>query len=350
MTESKNVWDDLENKKNKSKNWKKLGIPLVVICSFVAIFFISINIKASFFPNFNIIIFNNDKELLDAYNYAFIGKVNKKNSTKDYYGTGWPMLYKFYDIEVYHYLQGTGNDRETICFQGGKSNTTIARIPEFETLNNEPIVVGSVYLFFASKKSETSTDSRIGKNDFILFRNEQKILLNDYDTSKLYNEQNEIIQTHIARYQNVIDKVTSDKLNIAHFTKLEEKVAAYDYIAICKTGYAQMRTNQLSSIYPEIPQSTMEITNRISLKGKDLHTSNILRLVGVNYWPNEIHTGLTLPQEWQYYIVFSNIDSECDDIILLDDQQIIPLDDFKDTKEYIENNQTIQAIINVLKD
>ena len=71
-------------------------------------------------------------------------------------------------------------------------------------VHDELLIEGQYYLFIMSKRTETSTEKRIGENDYILGRNDQKALLDGYDETKAFNEQNENIMYKVNRISNIL--------------------------------------------------------------------------------------------------------------------------------------------------
>lgn len=83
------------------------------------------------------------------------------------------------------------------------------------------------------KKQKILQIGCIGKNDFIITNNDQKILLNGYNPNLSLTEQNDNIQFIISRYQNIVNQqIGNESLNIPSFSSKEELVNYFDYIAI----------------------------------------------------------------------------------------------------------------------
>lgn len=139
----------------------------------------------------------NEKELVEYYDNIFIGKINKRERIiipDDFkiFDRG-DFAISQYSFELIYQFKGELSNDSYIDFMGVKS----LFLNEIRNINDVFLENGSYYLFFANDYLDDNSDVK----RYLLEANFQKIKLNDYDTSKLYTEQNddiiETINSHI---------------------------------------------------------------------------------------------------------------------------------------------------------
>lgn len=182
---------------------------IIIICStFFAVLlivavsvFLVLNQERIYESKGEFIYYSTDQEFLDAHESIFVGKIIKEAETNQYNGSGINIPFTFYEVEILDYIKGSGDKKERICFYGGK---VYLNTWELYTENNEIPEVNQYYLFFTNRTS--GTNIRIKENDYIIAQNQQKILLQDYDSSKeLYKQSDSILQI-ISKYTELLNK------------------------------------------------------------------------------------------------------------------------------------------------
>ncbi len=181
------------------KFFSLLAAAVMMLCAVIVP--VSLNQRVTYIDG-DKIIYESDKEFVDAFDYVFIARVTKKLGTKKYDGTGTDIPYTFYSLEVEEFFKGDGEKDERLCFYGGKNTLGT----ELYTMNDQMPSVGEYYLFILNRKRENSTNKRIGEKDFIIADNDNKILLENYKGGISVTEQEESIRLIIQRYKNIIDK------------------------------------------------------------------------------------------------------------------------------------------------
>lgn len=298
--------------------------------------FLILNQKRILKSDADSILYYTDKEFLDEYDYVFIGQVKGEVETKLYDGTGVDIPYTIHNLEIVEYLKGTGDKECRICFCGGKLYLNTWSL---YSENDEILQKSKYYLFFANKANEAN--KRLKKDDFILYQNQQKILLEDYDTSTSYLEQKKFISDTILRYKNVIDKVKEYELNVPILDTKEEIVKAYDTMFIWTAGEAIYRSNQHPEEDITIPQVRYHIGGTI-FKGS-LENIQYINFLGVNYWYDEDPVGFGLPKQNHTYLVFGNVSNTV--IRIEAKHQIIELEGYDTNKAYDKQTNEIKDIL-----
>lgn len=340
-----------------------LSILLVFLLSFSIIILNGKN-KVSYIDS-NIILYDNDKEFVDAHDFIFVAKVEKLQYVKGYDGTGTDIPYSFYSYSNPVYLKKTSqtiNDN-LLCFYGGKN-----KIFGTELLRTNSVMLeeGSYYLFFVNQKNG-STNKRINDEDFIIHSNIQKIKLDSFDYTKSLISQNKIIQPLINRYLNIINKnININMLNTPTFLDKEVLVNAHDYMAIIyiegpsyeilndsfKSEYMSSTLNQSA----EIVSSIYEINVLDYLKGTASYISNRLYCYNTNYW-NEVvkpADSINVLNKGDVYLMIANINEtiednlriENGDFVVMRNYQLIKLENYDIEKNYKKQEQNILDIIN----
>lgn len=345
------TYNDLKDKINVkqyvSSNPKyKMSLSLKfvsILSSFVILLiggFLILNMNRINYINNEITLYENDKEWIDAHDYVFVAKVEDLITTKKYDGTGTDIPYTFYKIKIIDYLKGEGSNTGTICFYGGIDylNTwTLYRS------NDEVLEINKYYLFFTNKKSESSKNDRIGKNDFIITRNDQKIVFSEYNENKGLNEQSENIQKIIKRYTNIINKVTNYDIQIPSFDTIKEMVNYFDYVFIAKIT-SDYRSNE---VITDIPTVNYNYSLLESFK-YDLLLPKKLYYFGVNYWYDEKSSpnGLQLPEVDGVYLIFANKNPDNEkELLILANYQLIKLDNYNVNLSYQDQSDNIKELV-----
>lgn len=288
----------------------------------------------------DIILYENDYELVNAFDYVFVGKIIEEVETKQYDGTGTNIPYTFYKYKEVEFLKGEIPEKEGLmCFYGGLESKYQKHLFNW---NDEILEEGKYYLFLTNKRVENSVNKRIGENDYILGHNYQKILLEGYDEEKSINEQNKNINYTINRFLNIINKeLHNEVFAIPTFNSKEELVAYYDYIAIIQISYSMSIFDlESSGDGSDIPAARYKFTRLYAYKESDSTISSYegnIYAYGTNFWENEKSFENYTPvlEDGGYYLIFVNkkdsndqntrIDNE--DYVLYGIDQIIKLDE-----------------------
>lgn len=329
-------------KENKIK--KKINFKLASLICMIAVLLIGglvmINMERVNFKDMEITLYENDKDWIDAHDYVFIAKVEKEIDTKKYDGTGTDIPYTFYQIEIIKYLKGEGESNGIICFYGGKEYLNTWTLYKS---NDELPIISGVYLFFTNKKIENSVNTRINEENYIIARNDQKILFSDYNTSKDINEQNENIQLTIKRFTNVINKKTKFDIEIPTFNNTQEMVNSFDYIFIAKLD-ANYRTNETTT---DIPNVIYDYSSIASFKYNLLFPLQI-SFYGVNYWYDDetSQDGLKIPENDGVYLILANVNpNNSNELLILANYQYIKLEGYNINLSYIDQSEEIKTVV-----
>jgi len=320
---------------NKLK-YKYLSIIILIMIVLLGGFFV-LNIKRVKRINQDIIFYETDKEWVDAHQYIFIGKIEKELETKKYDGTGSDIPYTFYKIKIIEYLKGDGENTGILCFYGGKKflNTWI-----LYNTNDEIPEINKIYLFFLNKKGNDSNNQRIGNDDFIISRNDQKILLDGYDENKMIYEQNDNIKLIINRFTNVIQKKYSYKIDKPFFRNFKERINSYDYVFIAQLSIVY-RSNKTFTDIPTVYYKFSILENF-----KKNPTQTHICYLGVNYWYDEINYGLKMPINNEIYLIFANENpSNPNELLILDNDQQIRLKYYNIHFSLQDQNDYIKSIV-----
>lgn len=126
-----------------------------------------------------------DEEVMDNYNYAFIGKVDNVISTSQYNGQGTNIPYTYYNVSVEHTLKGDLPLNVSIKFYGGYNEDNV-----LEQLEELPLpMMGKYYLFFSDIVNSNFNDGRTEYNCFPISNPHNMIKLNNYKPDRPLNEQ-----------------------------------------------------------------------------------------------------------------------------------------------------------------
>ncbi len=319
---------------------KKLIVILsIIFVSLVIIGFVVLNAKRVNIQRSDCNLYSTDKEFIDACEYVFVGKIKNEAETKQYDGTGVDIPYTIYNLEIVEYLKGTGDKEGRICFCGGKLYLNTWSL---YSENDEILQKNKYYLFFTNKANEAN--KRLKKDDYILYQNQQKILLEEYDSSKSLSAQNQSISQTISRYKNVIDKVMEYDLGLPTLETVEEIVQAYNTIFIWTASESLDRSNENPKENIAIPQVFYKINITELLKETEsLKDIRYISFVGVNYWYDENPVGFGVPKQNHTYLLFGNASN--DTIKIESRQQIIELVGYDINKEYSKQTDEIKEIV-----
>lgn len=329
----------------KELHGKKYAFRLTAILCGILLFviggFATLNIRRINYLNSNIVLYKTDKEYIDSYDYVYIGKVDKELTTKGYDGTGTDIPYTFYQISIVENLKGVAEDTERICFYGGKEYLNTWTL---YNENSELLEKDKIYLFFTNKKNPNSENNRADKDDFIIVRNDQKVLLQDYKINEPIDSQNSNIKMIVNRYSNVINKVTEYDIFIPTFASIEEMVKNYDYIFIAKTKPFYRNNNTVS----EVPMIICEFNYVNIFKGNDLSNKK-LNYYGVNYWFDDetLSNGVKEPNNEEIYLIFANDSpNNASELLIVSNLQQIKLEGYDTNLSFEKQNESVLQIIN----
>ena len=115
--------------------------------------------------------------LLDEYDYSFVGIIDKYITTKEYDGTGTNIPYTYYRVIVLDVIKGQLDNDVIIKFYGGKASNG-----ETILLNNTKIPEkGKIYKFYCNKtKYSPIQDTRTIENSYVINSEYNMTLLEDY--------------------------------------------------------------------------------------------------------------------------------------------------------------------------
>ena len=331
---------------------QKMAIALTVLILFVGIFFVidnKINVgKLSDSignPNIrtknihsDVEIYANDYELIKTFDYVFIGQVIEEVETKQPDGKGITVPYTFYKVKEMQFLKGEKPEKEgLICFYGGMQSKNFRVLCEY---NDELLIEKQYYLFLMNKRAENSVNStRIGENDYVLARNDQKVLLNGYDENKSFLEQSENINYTISRVSNIINKELNNySFKIPTFNSVEEIVAYYDFINLVKVYPSGVFDLEGGGMGSEIPAALYGYNFMYTYKYNGNSSSyKKIYAYGTNFWEGEkvFENYTPLLEDGGCYLIFANKkDSndqnnriKGDDYVLYGIHQIVKIDE-----------------------
>ena len=344
----------LSVEKNKSKRILKP----ILICLIITIV-ITLGCSLLFIPSTkyirnDIMIYFSDKEFVDNFDYIFIAKINKEVKTKDYVNTGTPVPYTFYSYHIIKKIKGEDIDNNNfIVFCGG---TNFFNKEELLMSNNEKIELNEVYLIFANKKTANSNNDRLGENDLMLYNNDQKIKLNNYDITRTLENQDEEIINIVTRYKNIINKtIGNNVINFENYDTINEST----YIWIIQIIDKIPRSNSGNGEYSSIVSESYYIEIVANLQSKPLTKKyNKLYCMGVNYWQDIINADkyITPPKLNEVYLLIANETNDYDNsriteetIVIIDDSQLIHLADYNLNANYTKQSEEILEIIDKYK-
>lgn len=350
--------NQIEEKEYKIKN-RNFKIKFIEILSLMVLiilggFLIFSDSKINYKEMSNILIYNNDKEFVDHYDYIFVAKIVKELETKQYDGTGIDIPYTFYQFSLVEVLKGKLDVTDNVlCFYGG--NNGYKQMELFKT-NDIMLDEEQFYLLFANKVAKESKRNNI--NDLVLSNNNQKIKMIDYNGDKLLSEQSTNILSVIKRYRNIINKTLGNEiLNIETITNKKEMKNIFDFVAIIKINSLTVFNSNGDGIYSEIVSSSYSIEILECFKGNTKDINSILYCYGTNYWPGELYfeNYVDILENDNVYLLFADI---CEnninntrvnsgDLIIKDNYQIISLKNYDINKNYVKQNE---EIINVIKE
>ncbi len=301
-------------------------------------------------------VYDHDKAFIDKHEYVFIAKVNDLVKTKQYDGTGTDIPYTFYSIDQIEFIKGEKqSDESLLCFYGGRKYIFFYSLLNS---NDERIQENEYYLFIANQKAKNSTNRRIGKNDFIITNNDQKILLNGYNPNLSLTEQNDNIQFIISRYQNIVNQqIGNESLNIPSFSSKEELVNYFDYITIVQIHEPFIRHSNGNGMGSEIPAVAYRFGSCHYLKGSLLEGNNkALYCYGTNFWEDEGKTFdhyVSLLNQDEVYLMFANTkEKDCqntrigeNDFVIMDNYQLILLENYDINQTYDKQSAAIMNLI-----
>lgn len=343
------TYNDFKDKINVNqyiyeKNQKKINYRIMMIYSILCFLliggFLILNMKRVNIHNNDIDLYNNDKEWIDAHDFVFVAKVEEELKTKKYDGTGTDIPYTFYRIKIVNYLKGNGENEGKICFYGGKKYLNTWSLYRS---NDEILEINQYYLFFTNKKISTSINNRIGKDDFIITRNDQKIKLSEYQEGKSINEQSENNQLIIKRFTNIINKVTNFDINIPVFNNTNEMIDNFNYIFI-----AQVTSDYRSNVtLTDIPIVYYNYSILTTFKN-ELPSPHKICYYGVNYWYDETSPqGLQIPVNDGVYLIFANLNqANPDELFVQANYQQVKLDNYNLKLPYLDQSDNIKEIVN----
>jgi fructose-specific phosphotransferase system component IIB len=329
-----------------------MAIALTVLILFVGIFFVidnKINVgKLSDSignPNIrtknihsDVEIYANDYELIKTFDYVFIGQVIEEVETKQPDGKGITVPYTFYKVKEMQFLKGEKPEKEgLICFYGGMQTKNFRVLCEY---NDELLIEKQYYLFLMNKRAENSVNStRIGENDYVLARNDQKVLLNGFDENKSFLEQSENINYTISRVSNIINKELNNySFKIPTFNSAEEIVAYYDFINLVKVYPSGVFNLEGGGMGSEIPAALYGYNFMYTYKYNGNSSSyKKIYAYGTNFWEGEkvFENYTPLLEDGGCYLIFANKkDSndqnnriKGDDYVLYGIHQIVKIDE-----------------------
>lgn len=296
-------------------------------------------------------IYVNDKELVEKNEYVFVAKVNKKGKTLLTENNNDDVPYTSYYVEDISYIKGTGETSGTLYFYGGDMPFKREFLFSF---NDEKIIEDKYYLFFTNKIGNNKNHSKMNENDFIIHRNDQKILLEDYNNNADLSNQNENIKYTVDRYYNIINKKFTT-LNIQTFNSNLEIGNYYDYAFICKV-LTTPRVESGSGKNSEIIATKYKTSVRETLKGNVNDLSQYLYLYNVNLWNDSSLKGYTtnLLDENTTYLFLGNIkDDTCQntrinngDLVIYSNQQVVKLENYDTSKSLSKQSNEIIDLVN----
>ena len=302
-------------------------------------------------------VYFNDYDLISDFNYIFIGQVIEEAETKQYDGKGTPVPYTFYKIKEIQFMKGEKPEKEgLICFYGGMESKDLRVLCEF---NDEILIEGQYYLFLMNKRKEDSSNARIGENDYVLARNDQKVLLDGYDENKSLLEQSKKIQYSINRVLNIVNKeLNVDSFEMPTFDSKEELVDYYDYIAIIEISYSFPIMN-LESIGEgsDIPANRYGFTRLYSYKELYYTASSYegnVYAYSTNFWnDNSFENSIPVLEEGSCYLIFANKkdlnDQNTrigdDDYVLYGVNQVVKIDQSIINELYGKNEEDVKMIL-----
>lgn len=329
----------LSNKKRMKNKFVlvMVSMVLVIITSFPFLF------KETRYIESNIKLFNTDKDFVESYEYIFVAKVLNKTKTTYDKNNEYEVPYTYYEINIIDFLKGDNLDNKEICFYGGKRNFYYeSYIKENDELINE----NSYYLIF----------SNLNDNSINLYRNEQKILLNDYNEKQSFDKQLGNSKYIINRFMNVVNRVVLDNYKNETLLSKKEIASYYEFNSIILikniipiSTYTKGDGSDIASIFYKI--------NTIH-NFKSFNDSDALCLFGVDYWNNDSNN-LTLLEENSVYFILANKKESIEkneiknnkriddnDLVIEAKYQIVKLDNYDINKSFDKQNIEIKNIIN----
>lgn len=340
--------------KNKSKRILKPILICVIITIVITLGCSLLFIPSTKYIRNDIMIYFSDKEFVDNFDYIFIAKINKEVKTKDYVNTGTPVPYTFYSYHIIKKIKGEDIENNNfIVFCGG---TNFFNKEELLMSNNEKIELNEVYLIFANKKTANSNNDRLGENDLMLYNNDQKIKLNNYDITRTLENQDEEIINIVKRYTNIINKtIGNNVINFENYDTINEST----YIWIIQIIDKIPRSNSGNGEYSSIVSESYYIEIVANLQSKPLTKKyNKLYCMGVNYWQDIINADkyITPLKLNEVYLLIANETNDYDNsrvteetIVIIDDSQLIHLNDYNLNANYTKQSEEILEIINKYK-
>lgn len=344
----------LSVEKNKSKRILKPILICVIISIVITLGCSLLFIPSTKYIRNDIMIYFSDKEFVDNFDYIFIAKINKEVKTKNCVNTGTPVPYTFYSYHIIKKIKGEDIENNNfIVFCGG---TNFFNKEELLMSNNEKIELNEVYLIFANKKTANSNNDRLGENDLMLYNNDQKIKLNNYDITRTLENQDEEIINIVTRYTNIINKtIGNNVINFENYDTINEST----YIWIIQIIDKIPRSNNGNGKYSSIVSESYYIKIVANLQSKPLTKKyNKLYCMGINYWQDIINADkyITPPKLNEVYLLIANETNDYDNsrvteetIVIIDDSQLIHLADYNLNANYTKQSEEILEIINKYK-
>lgn len=333
---------------NNKINYKLISafasLCLVVIVS-ISLFFNSSKIK---YISSNIVTYNLDKEVVDAYNHIFVAKVNSKINKHDK-NNPYKVPNSYYDIKIIDVLKGEKIDKD-LCFYGGE---TSLKNKIYLKENDELIKENEYYLFFTNVKDD----------NYIVARNDQKIELSDYDENLSMTNQLGSNKYIIKRYLNVVNKIISEYTEETIVLPSKKELAKlYSYNSIVKINNIIPTDTFTNGEGSEVPTVFYNISILKNFKDESLEGN--LCCFGVDYWYEEgvnisYPKGVKLIKENEVYFLIANkkenvlksyiknnerIDKK--DYVVEGNYQLIKLNDYDETKDFTKQSNEIIQIIN----
>lgn len=306
----------------------------------------------------DVIIYDNDYELLKSCDYIFIGKVIEEVETKQYDGTGYKVPYTFYKIKEVEFLKGEKPEGDgLICFYGGMKSKNTRALFEF---NDEILQEEKYYLFLMHKRVNDPNNfpnERVGENDYILARNDQKVLLDGYKENKSLNEQNDNIQYMINRFSNILNKeLKNDCFEIPTFISNEEKIDYYEFVAVVQVypiGIINLEGTGKGSDIPAVRYGFQPL--HIYKWNSEYLNNRKIYVYGTNFWEGEkiFDNYVSVLEDGGCYLIFANKKATNDsntrigdeDFVIYDSHQIIKLDGYIPNYNISNQNDEIKEII-----
>lgn len=357
----------IEKKKFNIKLVDSLALSILIICIGIFVFNnnLSDTVKLSDtigdlnittkYDKSDVVIFDSDHELIETFDYVFIGKVIEEVETKQPDGTGTSVPYTFYKIKEIEFLKGEKPEEEgLICFYGGMESKDVRMLCEF---NDELLVEGQYYLFIMSKRTENSTNKRIGENDYVLARNDQKVLLEGYDETKAFNEQNENIMYTINRISNILNKkLKTDYFEIPTFNSNQEMVDYYELVAVVQVYFKGIINLEGTGENSDIPAVRYGFRYLYSYKyNEEFRYSKNLYAYNTNFWEEELDVKNYTPllEDGACYLIFANIKDSNDtntrvaedSYVIYDKHQVIKLEGYNPNLHISHQSEEIKEFI-----